>query len=175
MFYIFNNKCVKVSFIYRNLRMINSAIPIEIYTDGSSHTQKLIGAWAAIIYHKESKIIIKQVVNNTSHNRMEMQAVIEAIKFVDNNYSTNIPIIINSDSQYVVNLTDRKEKLKMNEFVTRKGEFIKNKDLVITLIDQIETHEIKFNKIKAHVKGGDVKNREVDMLVRKLMREHNEC
>ena len=155
--------------------MTNTSIPIEIYTDGSSHTQKLIGAWAAIIYYNESKIIIKQVVVNTSHNRMEMQAVIQAIKFVDTNYSTNIPIIINSDSQYVVNLVDRKEKLKKNEFITKKGNPVKNLDLVITLIDQIETHEITFNKIKAHVKDGDIKNREVDLLVRKLMREHNEC
>ena len=155
--------------------MTNTSIPIEIYTDGSSHTQKLIGAWAAIIYYNESKIIIKQVVVNTNHNRMEMQAVIQAIKFVDTNYSTNIPIIINSDSQYVVNLVDRKEKLKKNEFFTRKGNPVKNLDLVITLIDQIETHEITFNKIKAHVKDGDIKNREVDLLVRKLMREHNEC
>lgn len=155
--------------------MTNSSIPIEIYTDGSSHTQKLIGAWAAIIYYNDSKIIIKQVVVNTNHNRMEMQAVIQAIKFVDTNYSTNIPIIINSDSQYVVNLVDRKEKLKKNEFMTRKGNPVKNLDLVITLIDQIETHEITFNKIKAHVKDGDIKNREVDLLVRKLMREHNEC
>jgi|APGre2960657404_1045060.scaffolds.fasta_scaffold58597_2 ribonuclease HI len=155
--------------------MTNTSIPIEIYTDGSSHTQKLIGAWAAIIYYNDSKIIIKQVVVNTNHNRMEMQAVIQAIKFVDTNYSTNIPIIINSDSQYVVNLVDRKEKLKKNEFMTRKGNPVKNLDLVITLIDQIETHEITFNKIKAHVKDGDIKNREVDLLVRKLMREHNEC
>jgi len=155
--------------------MTNTSIPIEIYTDGSSHTQKLIGAWAAIIYYNESKIIIKQVVVNTNHNRMEMQAVIQAIKFVDTNYSTNIPIIINSDSQYVVNLVDRKEKLKKNEFITRKGNPVKNLDLVNTLIDQIETHEITFNKIKAHVKDGDIKNREVDLLVRKLMREHNEC
>jgi ribonuclease HI len=155
--------------------MTNTSIPIEIYTDGSSHTQKLIGAWAAIIYYNESKIVIKQVVVNTNHNRMEMQAVIQAIKFVDTNYSTNIPIIINSDSQYVVNLVDRKEKLKKNEFMTRKGNPVKNLDLVITLIDQIETHEITFNKIKAHVKDGDIKNREVDLLVRKLMRKHNEC
>ena len=155
--------------------MTNTSIPIEIYTDGSSHTQKLIGAWAAIIYYNKTKIIIKQVETNTSHNRMEMQAVIQAIKFVDTNYSTNIPIIINSDSQYVVNLVDRKEKLKKNEFMTKKGNPVKNLDLVITLIDQIETHEITFNKIKAHVKDGDTKNREVDLLVRKLMREHNEC
>ena len=155
--------------------MTNTSIPIEIYTDGSSHTQKLIGAWAAIIYYNKTKIIIKQVETNTSHNRMEMQAVIQAIKFVDTNYSTNIPIIINSDSQYVVNLVDRKEKLKKNEFITKKGNPVKNLDLVITLIDQIDTHEITFNKIKAHVKDGDIKNREVDLLVRKLMREHNEC
>ncbi len=155
--------------------MTNTSIPIEIYTDGSSHTQKLIGAWAAIIYYNDTKIIIKQVVVNTNHNRMEMQAVIQAIKFVDTNYSTNIPIIINSDSQYVVNLVDRKEKLKKNEFMTRKGNTVKKLDLFITLIDQIETHEITFNKIKAHVKDGDIKNREVDLLVRKLMREHNEC
>ena len=155
--------------------MTNTSIPIEIYTDGSSHTQKLIGAWAAIIYYNKTKIIIKQVETNTSHNRMEMQAVIQAIKFVDTNYSTNIPIIINSDSQYVVNLVDRNEKLKKNEFITKKGNPVKNLDLVITLIDQIETHEITFNKIKAHVKDGDIKNREVDLLVRKLMREHNEC
>ena len=40
--------------------MTNTSIPIEIYTDGSSHTQKLIGAWAAIIYYNKTKIIIKQ-------------------------------------------------------------------------------------------------------------------
>ena len=41
--------------------MTNTSIPIEIYTDGSSHTQKLIGAWAAIIYYNKTNKIIDSI------------------------------------------------------------------------------------------------------------------
>ena len=55
---------------------------VEIYTDGSCHTQFLIGAWAAIIFISGEKIILSGIENYTTHNRMELMAVIKALEFI---------------------------------------------------------------------------------------------
>lgn len=144
---------------------------IEIYTDGSCHTQLLIGAWAAIIYIDGKKETLSACELNTTHNRMELLAVINAITHIDSLQLAQSKLIIYSDSQYVVNLCDRKEKLKAKKFITNKGTHIQNYDLVQTLIYQMENHNLVFNKIKAHQQNGNPHNREVDLIVRKIVRE----
>ncbi len=144
---------------------------IRIYTDGSCHTQLLVGAWAAIIFAGDNKIILKDWENNTTHNRMELLAVIFAIEKIDFLGMETEKIAVYSDSQYVVNLTGRKERLKRNNFITKKGTPIQNVDLIKKFIDQIETHDLEFVKVKAHQKDGDEINREVDILVRQLVRQ----
>lgn len=145
---------------------------IRVYTDGSCHTQLLTGAWAAILFIGEDKIVLEGVVQDTTHNRMELQAVITAIDYLDKKKLAGLRIEIFSDSQYVVNLTARKEKLKQREFITNKGTPIQNEDLVKQLIMQIESHDLGFTKIKAHQKDGDAMNREVDLIVRKAVRKN---
>ncbi len=143
----------------------------KIYTDGSCHTQLLIGAWAALVFLDGKKCILKGLETNTTHNRMELLAVINAVNYLDSASISSQKIEIFSDSQYVVNLIQRKEKLKSKNFITNKGTPIQNNDLVQTLINQIETHNLVFSKVKAHQKNGDPLNREVDMIVRNLVRE----
>jgi ribonuclease HI len=145
---------------------------IKIYTDGSCHSQLLIGAWAAIIFIGEEKIILKGVETQTTHNRMELQGVIKAINYIDSRNFRQERVGVYSDSQYVVNLILRKEKLKQKQFITNRGTAVQNSDLVQLLIKQIETHDLDFIKVKAHQKNGDEINREVDILVRKLVREN---
>jgi ribonuclease HI len=145
---------------------------IRVYTDGSCHSQLLIGAWAAILFIDGAKVILKGDETNTTHNRMELLAVIRAIHFIDNKNLGADKIEVYSDSQYVVNLITRKEKLKRKNFITNKGTAIQNIDLVQILISQIESHTIDFIKVKAHQKNGDEINREVDLLVRKLVRNN---
>ncbi len=144
---------------------------IKIYSDGSCHTQLLIGAWAAIVFIGDKKMILKDHEIDTTHNRMELIAVIKAIEYIDSVGLNNELIGIYSDSQYVVNLTGRKERLKRNNFITKKGTEIQNVDLIKKFIDQIETHKLEFVKVKAHQKDGDAINREVDLLVRQLVRQ----
>lgn len=144
---------------------------IKIYTDGSCHTQLLYGAWAAIIFINGKKTILHGEESDTTHNRMELQAVIKAVEFVEENGFGREEIQVCSDSQYVVNLLTRKEKLKHKKFITNKGTSIQNVDLVKRLIDQIEHFDLYFTKIKAHQKDGDEINREVDLIVRKQVRK----
>jgi ribonuclease HI len=145
---------------------------IEIYSDGSCHTQLEIGAWAAIVFIDQKKMILKDTEMNTTHNRMEMLAVIRAIEYGINKVIAPRLFAVFSDSQYVIRIRERMERLKQNNFITKKGSAIQNVDLVKRLIELIDTEEIKFIKVKAHSRTeGDIINREVDILVRELLRE----
>ncbi|MBI5539251.1 MAG: ribonuclease HI [Bacteroidia bacterium] len=146
---------------------------INIYTDGSCHTQLNIGGWAAIIFFENKKTIIKGKEFNTTHNRMELLAVIKAIEFAETNYK-NFSIKIFTDSQYVFRIPERMEKLKINKFITKKGNQLNNNDLLQILITQIENHSIEFVKVKAHQKTESENsnyNSEVDKLAREIVRQ----
>ncbi len=148
-----------------------SDLNILIYTDGSCHTRLLIGTWAALVFVDGEKTVLMGAENETTHNRMELLAVIRAIEYIDAQKLEGNKLLICSDSQYVVNLTSRLEKLLQNNFITKKGDLLHNADLLAALIQQIRSHDTDFIKIKAHQKDGDVHNREVDLLVRNLLRE----
>ncbi len=145
---------------------------IEIYTDGSCHTQICIGAWASIILVDGNKINLSGVVENTTHNRMEILAVIKALDYVVSNFEHSNEIKIVSDSQYVVGLLDRQTKFISSNYKTKAGNDIRNKDLVLQLFNHTDVMKIKFVKIKAHQKPTDVVNynNEVDKICRSLVR-----
>ena len=145
---------------------------MKIYTDGSCHSQRLVGAWAAILFIKDEKVIIQGSEVETTHNRMELLAVIKAVHYIVDRGLKHSRIEIYSDSQYVVNLRSRIEKLKQRNFITNKGTPIQNSDLVRSLINLIEQYNLDFTKVKAHQKNGDEINREVDIIVRKLVRKN---
>jgi ribonuclease HI len=145
---------------------------IKIYTDGSCHTQQLIGSWAALIFYGEKKQIIKNVVKNTTHNRMELEAIIKAVEFIEKQNLTFDKIEVYSDSQYAVKLRDREARLKEKNFITKAGKQIQNYDLVIRFLELFKQHKIEIVKVKAHQKDGDIYNREVDLIVRELLRDN---
>lgn len=146
---------------------------ITIYTDGSCNTKTLKGCWAAIIFVDSLKINISGVVENTTNNRMELTAVLKAVEYIQTNYfyPNNIKVI--SDSQYVVNLNNRLSKIISRNFLTSKNKQITNIDLVKSFQDIVSRHSIEFIKIKAHQKKTEEinYNREIDILVRSLLRK----
>ncbi len=111
---------------------------------------------------------------NTTHNRMEMQAVIKAIDWVKSENIEFKKINVYLDSQYVVNIKNRIGKLKRNEFLTKKKAPIQNSDLLQALINVIETNNISFIKVIAHQKPTETVNynREVDKMARKMVRDY---
>ncbi|MDX2171654.1 MAG: ribonuclease H [Bacteroidota bacterium] len=146
---------------------------VLIYTDGSCHTQLRIGGWAAIVFINGTKTVLKGKELDTTHNRMELLAVINAIKFVLEKDKTINQLHIVSDSQYVVGLTARQTRLSDKNFTTKKGNEIKNADLVKELLNFVNSLNIDFVKIKAHQQKTDVVNYNIDAdkLSRKIVRE----
>ena len=145
-----------------------------IYTDGSSHTQLKIGAWAAVILIADEKKILSGTVVDTNHQHMELTAAIQALLFVQQYYPETTIINLISDSQYVVGLPGRMQKLQSANFITKQGQPIQNADLVQQLYKLSESFNIDFIKIQAHLKKKSDQdyNIEVDRLCRKLVREH---
>ena len=145
---------------------------IEVYTDGSCNPQYQIGGWAALIFINDKKIVLQGIATETTHNRMELIAVIKSIEYVIKEIKEFELIKIYTDSQYVERIPFRIQKLVSNDFITKKGKSIQNIDLVKKLITLIETIEIELIKVKAHQKASDIPNynREVDNLSRKLVR-----
>ena len=145
---------------------------IEIYTDGSCNPQYQIGGWAALIFINGKKVVLQGTATETTHNRMELIAVIKSIEYVIKEFSEFKTIKIYTDSQYVERIPFRTEKLVSKDFMTKKGKSIQNIDLIQKLITLIETTEIEFIKVVAHQKSTIIPNynREVDKLSRKLVR-----
>jgi ribonuclease HI len=152
---------------------INKFISAEVYTDGSCHTQLCIGAWASIVFIGDKKITLSGIERDTTHNRMEILAVINAVEYIQHNYPMIKEIRLVSDSQYVIGLMDRQSKFIKSNFKTKAGNAIRNIDLVTALLDLAGKMTIQFVKIKAHQKETEIINYniEVDKICRKLVRD----
>jgi ribonuclease HI len=150
--------------------MTNSA---AIYTDGSCDTRSGQGAWVAIILTDREKVVLSGKVSDTTHNRMELSAVIEGITYAQNHFKGIQHLHIYSDSQYVTGLMERQYKLSNTNFITSKGTTLRNADMVKALYVLGEQVQLIFTKVKAHQKQGiDINyNIDADKLVRKIMRE----
>ena len=143
---------------------------IIVYTDGSCNPKHSIGGWVAILFIGDEKKILSGVVNKTTHQRMELVAVIKSFEYLANLQIQSAELY--TDSQYVVGISGRKLKLEKAGFVTSKNKPISNVDLVRTFVGFIETLNIRFVKVKAHLNTSELNfNREADKLARKIVRE----
>ena len=134
---------------------------IKIYTDGSCLTNPGDGGWAAIININGEIKKISGNEKNTTNNRMELMAPINALKYI---YSKD-PIEIFTDSKYVKNgITEWINTWVLNNWKTSNKEDVKNKDLWIELYKLNQSLNVKWNWVKAH--AGDTLNEEVDMLAK---------
>ena len=135
---------------------------IKIYTDGSCLKNPGNGGWAAIININGKIKKISGNEKNTTNNRMELMATINALKEM----STRDLIEIFTDSKYVKNgITEWVNTWILNNWKTSKKEDVKNKDLWIELYKLNQSLNIKWNWVQAH--AGDPLNEEVDILAKK--------
>jgi|TARA_B100001175_G_C19058650_1_gene425539 ribonuclease HI len=134
---------------------------IKIYTDGSCLKNPGDGGWAAII-NKDNEIKkISGSEKNTTNNRMELLAPINALKEM----YPNEQIEIYTDSQYVkLGITEWINSWVANNWKTSKKEDVKNKDLWVELYNLNKSLDVKWNWVKAH--AGNPMNEEVDTLAK---------
>ena len=99
---------------------------IKIYTDGSCLENPGDGGWAAIIIFDKQKKIISGNQKNTTNNRMELLAPIEALKTL----KINSEIEIITDSKYVkLGITEWINNWKKNGWKTANKKEVKNIEL----------------------------------------------
>ena len=129
---------------------------IKIYTDGACRangTKNALGGWAyTIIYNDEVSLDGWGNEKGTTNNRMEMMAVIEALKnFVD----LDKDIILYTDSAYIHNCMKQKWYInwQKNGWVNATREPVKNKDLWEQIIPYFSNPLIHFEKVKGHSKN----------------------
>jgi ribonuclease HI len=135
---------------------------IKIYTDGSCLKNPGNGGWAAIINDNGNVLKISGNKKNTTNNKMELMAPINALKKINKDKE----IQIYTDSKYVkLGITEWIHKWMKNNWQTSKKEDVKNKDLWIELYELTKLSNIEWKWIKAH--DGDPINEEVDMLAKK--------
>ncbi len=147
---------------------------IEVYTDGSCYNGRHVGSWVAILFIEGGKIVLSDLETDATNHRMELTAVIKAIEYVRDKHPTATTVKIISDSQYVIGLARRKTKFLFTDFKTKKGNEIRNIDLVKKLLELHEVIDVEYVKIKAHQQPTNETNYniEADILARKILRDY---
>jgi ribonuclease HI len=129
--------------------MINK---IRIFTDGACSCNPGPGGWGAVLLLPERRITIIGYATHTTNNRMELLAVIKALKKADSLGFEEVEIF--SDSAYVVDAVNKKwlDNWKKNKWKTSKLEDVKNKDLWIRLDELLSdtSKTISILKVKGH-------------------------
>ena len=119
---------------------------VKIYTDGACSGNPGRGGWAAIIIDDEKIEKISGGSENTTNNRMELIAVISALKYVK---EQNIELF--TDSKYT---KDGIEKWilnwKKNGWKTANKQIVKNIDLWKSLDELNQKKNIQWNWVKGH-------------------------
>jgi ribonuclease HI len=136
---------------------------IKIYTDGSSLGNPGPGGWGAVTV--EGTEIIHELGGydkDTTNNRMELTAVIEALKYIIKHHKEN-KVTIFADSSYVLlGITSWIFNWEKNGWRTANKKEVMNQDLWKELISLIRSYEAKINweKVKGH--SGHVHNDRAD-------------
>jgi ribonuclease HI len=131
---------------------------IEVFTDGACQGNPGPGGWAWAIA-PEGVVFGSGGAKHTTNQRMEMTAVLEALRAVDGD-----SITIVSDSTYVVHcFRDRwYVKWQSNGWKNSKKEPVANADLWKPLIELVLERRPAFRWVKGH--SGNVMNELVDRL-----------
>jgi len=88
---------------------------IHIHTDGSCSGNPGPGGWGAVIHFEDEEIKISGGEKDTTNNRMEMTAIIEALKWLREKDLLERSIEIFSDSNLIIQTMNKGWKKKANQ------------------------------------------------------------
>lgn len=121
---------------------------VIIHTDGACSGNPGKGGWGAILKYGENEKVISGFEEDTTNNKMELTAAIEALKCLKEPCSVELY----SDSAYLVNgfLQYWVASWKKNGWRTAGKDEVKNVDLWKELDRLNGIHDIKWIKVKGH-------------------------
>ena len=134
---------------------------VEIFTDGACSGNPGPGGWGAILRWRSEEKEIYGGEPDTTNNRMEMMAAIQALEGLKR--ATNV--VLYTDSTYLRDgITKWIHGWKRNGWKTTAKKPVKNEDLWRRLDDALADHEIDFRWVKGH--SGHPENERADELAR---------
>ena len=132
---------------------------LKIWTDGACKFNPGPGGWGAYLVWGEKTLELCGGEEETTNNRMELTAVIEALSAV----KRPVPMTIYLDSQYVKNGIDSWiAGWKRKGWRTASGQPVKNVDLWKKLDELVSTHDSDWQWVKGH--AGEEGNEKADEL-----------
>jgi ribonuclease HI len=143
--------------------MANPSSPVIIYTDGACLGNPGPGGWAAILRYGEHEKELSGRFRQTTNNRMEMRAAIEAL----NGLKRPCSVALYTDSSYLRDgITKWVNGWQRNGWRTASKQPVKNQDLWRALLAAVARHApaggVEWRWTKGH--AGDEYNERADTL-----------
>jgi ribonuclease HI len=132
---------------------------IYIYTDGACRGNPGPGGWGALMRYKDNDKELYGGELQTTNNRMEMTAAIEALSQL----KRSCEVVLTTDSQYVrKGITEWLKNWKKRDWKTASKTPVKNADLWKKLDKLNQKHTIDWHWVKGH--SGHPENERADEL-----------
>lgn len=136
--------------------MNKSVIPYEIYTDGSAKGNDpahRLGGWAYCILY-DGDIIRRDSGTeiDTTNQRMELRAAIEALKACENFVKPEAEFFIYSDSAYFINCYTQEwyKTWEKNKWRNSQNKPVANPELWGEILPYFKRRSFHFEKVKGH-------------------------
>jgi len=132
--------------------------PLIVFTDGSVDSKTHIGYGAYLIlsdltlppHIQKAKVKIKQF-ENTSSAKLELQTLLYALNEIAITFvGENTYITVYTDSQNIVKLPARREKLEQQNFYAQDGKRLNNAELYQEFFKLVDQFDCQFIKVKGH-------------------------
>jgi ribonuclease HI len=140
---------------------------VDIYTDGACSGNPGPGGWGALLRISGKEKEMSGYAPATTNNRMELMAVIEALKAL----KRPVAVRVHTDSQYVQKgISEWIHGWKKRGWKTAGRQPVKNVDLWQALDAATVGHTIEWLWVRGH--NGHIENERVDELARRAIEEH---
>lgn len=138
---------------------------VEVFTDGACLGNPGPGGWGAILRYQTTEKEISGYSPDTTNNRMELTAVVEAL----NALKETCRVTVYTDSRYLRDgITRWIQRWKRNGWKTAAKTAVKNQDLWEALDRICQKHQIEWRWVKGH--AGHRENERADELAREAIR-----
>jgi len=150
-------------------------LALDIYTDGGCSGNPGPGGWAYVMVQNTfqgDSIVAEQWggEKNTTNNRMELLAVISALKAYKEKTELSKHVTVHTDSQYVQKgITEWITKWKRNAWKTSDKKPVKNQDLWLELDALNIEIGVNWKWVRGH--AGNVYNERCDSMTQRAIAE----